>query len=114
MDLKESKKNEYDPELEGQDQEEEKESKRDSKKIAVLAGVGALAAVLLIAGGIKGCGGSSKGKSPDSMQAVFEQYLEADGNAFDALDSLKEADQQRVISTAISTLEKLIGDGSGG
>ena len=47
------------------------------------------------------------------MQTVFEQYLEEDGNAFDAMDSLSEADQQKALSTAISTLEKLIGDGSG-
>lgn len=113
MELKESKKKEY-SELEKENQDvEENESRKDGRKIAVLAGVGALAAVLLIVGCAKGCGGSRQ-KEPDSMQAVFEQYLEADGNAFDALDSLSEAEQQKVISTAIATLEKLIGDGSSG
>lgn len=107
------KKKDYDPDFEELDrEEEEKTSHWNSKKIAIFAGAGALAAVLLIAGCVKGCGGI-KGKAPDSMQTVFEQYLEEDGNAFDAMDSLSEADQQKALSTAISTLEKLIGDGSG-
>lgn len=81
---------EYDPELEKENQDvEENESRKDGRKIAVLAGAGALAAVLLIAGCVKGCG-SNKGKNPDSMQAVFEQYLEEDGNAFDAGDTSSE------------------------
>ena len=45
---------------------------------------------------------------------MFEQYLEEKGNAFDALDSLSKADQEKVISAAIEELNKLIGDGSAG
>ena len=116
MDFK--RKDEYDPALEDGFQEDSEmvETSGDkggmTKRVAVLAGIGVLAAALLIAGLVKGCGGR-KGEKPDGMQAVFEQYLEADGNALDALDSLSEAEQQKVISAAISTLERLVGDGSG-
>ena len=112
MNLDEKRKTES-PDFENREQlEEDKGGRWDYKKIAVFAGAGALAAVLIIAGCMKGCGGSY-GKGPNSMQTVFEQYLDEDGNAFDALDSLSEDDQQKVLSAAVSTLEKLIGDGSG-
>ena len=116
MDFK--RKDEYDPALEDEFQEDSEmvETSGDkggmTKRVAVLAGIGVLAAALLIAGLVKGCSGRKEEK-PGGMQAVFEQYLEADGNALDALDSLSEAEQQKVISAAISTLERLVGDGSG-
>ena len=116
MDFK--RKDEYDPALEDEFQENSGmvETSGDkggmTKRVAVLTGIGVLAAALLIAGLVKGCGGRKEEK-PDGMQAVFEQYLEEDGNALDALDVLSEEEQQKVISAAISTLERLVGDGSG-
>lgn len=116
MDFK--RKDEYDPVLEDDFQEDSgiEETSGDkggmTKRVAVLAGIGVLAAALLIAGLVKGCSGRKEEK-PDGMQAVFEQYLEEEGNDLDALDSLSEAEQQKVISAAISTLERLVGDGSG-
>ena len=113
-----TRKDEYDPAREDGVQEDSEmvETSGDkggmTKRVAVLAGIGVLAAALLIAGLVKGCGGRKEEK-PDGMQAVFEQYLEEDGNALDALDVLSEEEQQRVISAAISTLERLVGDGSG-
>lgn len=82
------------------------------KRVVVLTGMGVLAICLVTAGLVKGCG--SKTASAPSMQEVFEQYLEEKGNAFDALDSLSKADQEKVISAAIEELNKLIGDGSAG
>lgn len=82
------------------------------KRVVLLTGMGVLAVCLVTAGLVKGCG--SKTTSAPSMEEVFEQYLDEKGNAFDALDSLSKADQEKVISTAIEELNKLIGDGSAG
>lgn len=82
------------------------------KRVVLLTGMGVLAVCLVTAGLVKGCG--SKTTSAPSMQEVFEQYLDEKGNAFDALDSLSKADQEKVISAAIEELNKLIGDGSAG
>ena len=82
------------------------------KRVVLLTGMGVLAICLVTAGLVKGCG--SKTASAPSMEEVFEQYLDEKGNAFDALDSLSKADQEKVISTAIEELNKLIGDGSAG
>lgn len=82
------------------------------KRVVLLTGMGVLAVCLVTAGLVKGCG--SKTASAPSMEEVFEQYLEEKGNAFDALDSLSKAEQEKVISTAIEELNKLIGDGSAG
>lgn len=96
-------------------EKDDEQSRQSGGRIAVLAGVGVVAAALIIAGFVKGCGSSTdKQGAPDSMQAVFEQYMEADGNALDALDSLSESERERVLSAAVSTLERLIGDGAGG
>ena len=82
------------------------------KRVVLLTGMGVLAVCLVTAGLVKGCG--SKTTSAPSMEEVFEQYLDEKGNAFDALDSLSKADQEKVISAAIEELNKLIGDGSAG
>lgn len=78
----------------------------NSKRLALLIGVVALIALLLIIGCIK----VRKKDSPDSMQSVFTQYMTEKGNALDTLDSLSEADKQKVLSTVIPVLERLIGD----
>ena len=83
------------------------------KRVVVLTGMGILAVCLMTAGLVKGCG-SKTVSTPGSMQEVFEQYLDEKGNAFDALNALSKADQEKVISAAIEELNKLIGDGSAG
>ena len=83
------------------------------KRVVLLTGMGVLAVCLMTAGLVKGCGSKTAASAP-SMEEVFEQYLDEKGNAFDALDSLSKAEQEKVISTAIEELNKLIGDGSAG